>query len=257
MVKVVTVHPGNAGTNLPTISGEVIVADARDGRRLGVLHGAVVTARRTAALSLLAVRTLRRQGWGASGRGDLLVIGAGAQGRAHAEALAGEPGVESVVIASRTNDKAASLAGRLAGTGHRASTVAATGGEFEAAVAGAAIVVTATTSRSPVLTGGLRLDAVVCAVGAYRHDMAELGADVVGAASTVVVDTLVGAKAEAGDLIAAVEAGAWSWDQALPLAVWLGAERPREAARRPAYAVFKSVGHALYDLAAARLAFAS
>src|SRR5690606_30876821 len=48
IVKVVTVHPGNAGSELPTITGEVVVASANDGRRLGILHGGTVTGRRTA-----------------------------------------------------------------------------------------------------------------------------------------------------------------------------------------------------------------
>src|SRR5690606_28283538 len=110
VVKVVTVHPGNAARGEPTISGEVIVAAADDGRRLGVLHGGSVTVRRTAALSLLAARTL----WTPGAEGPLLVVGAGAQGRGHAEALATEPGVTRVLIASRTRSKAEALARDLA-----------------------------------------------------------------------------------------------------------------------------------------------
>src|SRR5690606_13543641 len=100
-------------SHLPTITGEVIVIDANAGRRLGVLHGGTVTVRRTAALSLLAIRTLRGHTALASGdshgsrastsaamsEGTLLVLGAGAQARGHAEALAGQPGVTGVVIA--------------------------------------------------------------------------------------------------------------------------------------------------------------
>lgn len=253
VVKVVTVHPGNAGTDLPTISGEVIVADAGDGRRLGVLHGGTVTVRRTAALSLLAARTLRPAG----SSGSLLVVGAGAQGRGHAEALASEPGITRVVVASRTRSRADDLAAELAALDVSVSVVPPAGERFEAAVAEAALVVTATTSRSPVLVGGLRSDAVVCAVGAYRHDMAELAPEVVASAGTVVVDTLPGAKAEAGDLIAAAATGLWSWDEAVPLLELLGPAAGTGRASGPArHAVFKSVGHALYDLAAARVAFA-
>src|SRR5690606_30200655 len=120
IVKVVTVHPGNAGPALPTIAGEVIVADATDGRRLGILHGGTVTERRTAALSLLAVRELRRDERWATASGTLLVVGAGAQARGHAEALADLPGVTDVVIASRTASKAEALAEHLVAQGHRA-----------------------------------------------------------------------------------------------------------------------------------------
>lgn len=249
VVKFVTVHPDNAAAGKATILGEVIVADADDGRRLGVLHGGTVTVRRTAALSLLAARTLRQPGT----RGTLLVVGAGAQGVGHAEALAGEPGIDGVVIASRTRQKADALAASLEAGGVAARVVPPAGARFEQAVAEAAVVVTATTSKEPVVSGGLRDDAVVCAVGAYRHDMAELTPEVVAGAGRVIVDTLPGAKAEAGDLIAAAATGLWSWDEARELRELLG---PQPVAALPRYTVFKSVGQALYDLAAARVAFA-
>lgn len=255
IVKVVTVHPGNAGTELPTISGEVIVASARDGRRLGILHGGTVTGRRTAALSLLAARELRRDPRWSAAEGPMLVLGAGTQGRTHAEALASLPGVTEVFIASRTTARAVQLAADLTATGLTASAIEPHGPEFERVLAAAALVVTATTSRLPVVSGGLRRDAVVCAVGAYRHDMAELGPEVVAGAGDVYVDTLAGAKDEAGDLIAAVDAGVWSWDRAVPLTDLLLGRAPGGAEERPGHAVFKSVGHALYDLAAARVAF--
>ncbi|MGB3633416.1 MAG: delta(1)-pyrroline-2-carboxylate reductase family protein, partial [Rubrobacteraceae bacterium] len=74
MTKLVTVHPENAHRDLPTIQGEVIVMDAKTGVRLGLLEGSIVTARRTAALSLLAARTLARRS-----EGPLLILGAGTQ----------------------------------------------------------------------------------------------------------------------------------------------------------------------------------
>jgi len=255
IVKVVTVHPGNAGSELPTISGEVIVASAADGRRLGILHGGTVTGRRTAALSLLAARELRRDERWAAAEGPLLVIGAGTQGRTHAEALAELPGVEEIVVASRTIDRARELAEHLNRQGHSATAIPPSGADFDRAVGAAAVVVTATTSERPVLKGGLRPDAIVCAVGAYRHDMAELGAEVVATAGDVYVDSLAGAKDEAGDLIAAALQGDWSWDLAVPLIDLLLDEAPQPVAAKAGHAVFKSVGHALYDLAAARVAF--
>ena len=78
MTKLVTVHPKNASAGLPTIQGEVVVMEAATGERLGVLDGSVVTARRTAALSLLAARELA-----ARPNGPLLIVGAGSQGSAN------------------------------------------------------------------------------------------------------------------------------------------------------------------------------
>lgn len=273
ITKIVTVHPGNTGGPLPTISGEVIVADAATGRRLGLLHGGAVTRRRTAALSLLAARQLLtdRQSPAADGAGErsapltLLIFGAGDQALGHGEAfsegLRGLRGSLRVLIASRTPERVASLVARLGARG----VAAAVCDDPEAALADADIVVTATTSRTPVVTSAPRAGALVCAVGAFRHDMAELSPAVVGGADRVVVDTLAGAKAEAGDLIQAVAAGAWRWEAAEQLLDVLAAaggssSPPRGSAvtRVPArgqYNVFKSVGHAMYDLAAARVAF--
>jgi ornithine cyclodeaminase len=113
-------------------------------------------------------------------------------------------------------------------------------------LAQARLVVTATTSTSPVIGTGVRDDAFVAAVGAYRPEMCELPAALLQRAS-VYVDDLAGARHEAGDLIQA----RMDWGRVTALEeVVAGAAAP------PAHGpvVFKSVGQALWDLAAARLA---
>lgn len=241
ITKLVTVHPGNAGRGLPTIQGEVIVMRATTGERLGLLEGATVTGRRTAAVSLLAARTLAPVP-----AGLLLVIGAGVQARTHLEAFRAGLGTERVRIASRTRSGAEALAAHARTLGMDAVAV----DDPRAALAEAKLIVTATTSSTPVLEAELADDVMVCAVGTFRPDMAELSPALV-AGGSVVVDTLEAAKQEAGDLIQAQRAGVWSWDEARALADLLdpAAERPRGPV------VFKSVGHALFDLAAGRLVF--
>ena len=241
LTKLVTVHPKNPHLNLPTIQGEVIVMRSDTGTRLGILDGATVTKRRTAALSLLAARTLAPSPGGA-----LLIVGAGAQARAHLEAFQVGLGTQEVFVASRTRSKAAGLVAHAQTLGMDARFVE----DPAEVVADALLIVTATTSRTPVLTGPLRRDALVCAVGSFQPEVAELSADVIGS-SRVVVDTLEAAATEAGDLIQASGAGLWSWTEAEQLEDVLAA--PATAADRPT--VFKSVGHALFDLAAAHVAF--
>ena len=97
ITKLVTVHPKNPGHGLPTIQGEVVVMDATTGERLGLLEGGVVTARRTAALSMLAARELAPRP-----EGPLLIVGAGTQGRAHLEAFRAGLGVSRAFISSRS-----------------------------------------------------------------------------------------------------------------------------------------------------------
>jgi ornithine cyclodeaminase len=240
ITKLVTVHPENARRGLPTIRGEVVVMEASTGTRLGLLDGATVTARRTAALSLLAARELAsRPG------GPLLIVGAGAQGRSHLEAFHEGLGVSEAYVSSRTRQSAESLAAHAEALGMDATVVEDPG----AALAEVSLVVTATTSREPVLPEGVTEGTFVAAVGSFEPGAAELPPGLISNA-TVVVDTMEGAKEEAGDLIQAEAAGAFRWEAASELEEVL-----RDRDRPTGTVVFKSVGHSLWDLAAARTAF--
>jgi ornithine cyclodeaminase len=235
--KLVTVHPGNPERGLPTLLGELLLMRADTGQRLLILDGPALTARRTAALSVLAARTLAPHA-----RGPLLVVGAGIQGRAHLEAFAEVQGIRKAFIVSRSRASAEALAahGRALGIDARAADSA------DEVLAQAGVLVTATTSTAPVIGEGVRDDAFVAAVGAYRPEMCELPAPLLYRAR-VYVDDPAGARHEAGDLI---QAGL-GWDRVTALEqVVSGAAAP--PANGPV--VFKSVGQALWDLAAARLA---
>jgi 1-piperideine-2-carboxylate/1-pyrroline-2-carboxylate reductase [NAD(P)H] len=240
ITKLVTVHPENQGHGLPTIQGEVVVMDATTGERLGLLDGSVVTARRTAALSLLAARELApRQ------RGPVLIVGAGTQGRAHLDAFRAGLGVSRAFVSSRSTKSTVSLAGHARSLGMEAEAVEGP----EEVLDEVSFVVTATTSREPVLPEEVPDGVFVAAVGSFEPEAAELPPAMISA-SQVFVDTMEGAKDEAGDLIQASQAGAFDWDRATALEDAL-----RSSWRPDGTVVFESVGHALWDLAAARTAF--
>lgn len=237
ITKIVTVHPANLKKGLPTIQGEVIVFEADTGRRLGILDGVAVTARRTAALSALAVRTLAPVP-----SGTLLVIGAGTQARSHLEAFREVLALEKAYIHSRSRDRAEVLAAYAQTLGYQVEVV----DDPDVHLNEVTLIVTATNSPTPVLDGrDLRQDAMIAAVGAFTPSMAELPARLVRGCR-LYVDTLEGARAEAGDYIQAEV----DWKQVQALA---------DALDRPASGngpvIFKSVGHAVFDLAAARLVF--
>ncbi len=239
ITKLVTVHPNNHLLNLPSIIADVVVMDVKTGQRVCMLDGATVTARRTAALSLLAAKTLA-----ANTDGPLLIVGAGVQGRAHLEAFVAGLGVRHVFITSRTLAKSEALAAYARTLGVMASAVESA----ETVLPSASLIVTGTTSQTPVMSAAVRPDAFVAAVGAYNHHMAELPPDLVRNAN-LFVDSLEGAQAEAGDLLQADI----DWQSVTPLAKALDAAfvPPAQLKTRPT--IFKSVGHALWDLAAARL----
>ena len=242
MTKLITVHPENVQRELPTIQGEMVVMDARTGVRFGILEGGTVTARRTAALSLLAAKILAHRP-----DGPLLIVGAGTQAKAHLEAFHEGLGVSKVFIVSRTDERAQALAGYAQSIGIEAEVAAGVGQVLDEV----SMIVTATTSHEPVLPEEVPADTFVAAIGAFNPEMAELPPALLSS-SSVLVDTLEGVKEEAGDLVQAEHSGAFEWKNSVQLEdalSWTGLpDGP---------IIFKSVGHALWDLAAARTAFLS
>lgn len=238
MSKVITFTPANAGSGRPTIQGDVLVFDLRTGSRLRVLDGPTVTARRTAAVSLLAAQKLAPRP-----DGPMLIVGAGVQGRAHLEAFVQGLGVKEVWIASRGAEGAQALVQHAQNLGLNARWTDTP----QQALDHCPLVVTATPAQQVVLEGSLRPDHFVAAVGAFTPAMRELGPALCQQAwreGRVVVDT-PDAQHEAGDLL---QAGL-PMDQMPTLAQVLQASGAR---RGPV--LFKSCGWAGWDLAAARLA---
>jgi ornithine cyclodeaminase len=232
-LKTVTVHAGNAARGLPVVQGEVTLMDASTGTRLLAMDGNVLTARRTAALSLAGAARAGRIG------GDsMLLIGAGVQARAHAEAFTEAWGVRRLWIHGRSPAHAEQLAQHMRALGVDARAVS----DPAAVSEDADVIVAATNASTPVVPSRVRPNATVIAVGAYRADMAEVPPELVRRCA-VFVDTLEGARTEAGDLI---QAGIdWSTVQAFATAVPAANDQP---------VLIKTVGHALWDLAAAQLA---
>ncbi|MBN9370648.1 MULTISPECIES: delta(1)-pyrroline-2-carboxylate reductase family protein [unclassified Hydrogenophaga] len=236
ITKLISFVADNATRGLPAIQGDVVVFDARDGRRLALLDGPTVTARRTAAVSLLAARTLAPRT-----DGPLLIVGAGVQGRAHLEAFASGLGVRQVRVASRGAASADALVAHARDLGLDARRV----DDANAALADCPLVVSATPAQAASLRALPRDDAFIAAVGAFTPTMLEWAPEVcrhVAARGALAVDTR-DADHEAGDLL---QAGLDV--PAVPtLADWLA--RPRPAG--PVF--FKNCGWAGWDLAAARL----
>lgn len=247
MTKNITVHPANPARGLPAILGEVVVADAHTGERLALLDGPTVTGRRTAAVSLLAA-----QRFAPCPDGELLIVGAGVQATTHLEAFAAGLPLRRVWLHSRTRSKAEALAEHARGLGLQAEVVDDVGQVLPRV----SMVVTVTSSRVPVLPdldhGGWSDRHFVAAVGAFRPDMCELPPALcrhAAAHQRLLADTLFGIEDEAGDLL---QAGIdWATVQPFETAI-LQADAIRARAGSPV--VFKSVGYALWDLAACVLA---
>lgn len=247
MTKLITYTPANQGQPWPVIQGDVVVFDVHTGRRLLVLDGPTVTAQRTAAVSLLAAQRLAPVP-----HGPLLLIGAGVQGLAHAQAFVQGLGVKEVWVLSRSRHSAEQVVNRLHEDNAHLGVTARVVTDVSQAVAHCPLIVTATPAQQPVLNVPLSADHFVAAVGAFTPHMVEVSATVcqqVARAGCIVLDT-PDARHEAGDLIqAGVDTSVWPTLQEV-------VRGTVSLPTRGTGVLFKSCGWAGWDLAAARLAVA-
>jgi ornithine cyclodeaminase len=243
-VKVVTAMPSAAARGAATVAASYLLLDRATGRATAFLDGEALTLRRTAAASALAAQRLAPHG-----ASRLLVVGAGHLApwmvRAH---VALNPALREVAVWARRAEPARALAAQLRSEGIDARAVDDLGN----AVRNAHVICCATTSSEPLVLGqwlapGTHLDLV----GAYRPTMREVDDDAVRL-SQVVVDTRAGALKEAGDIVQPIERGLIGADHVkADLAELLaGSVVVRTDAQQ--VTLFKSVGTALEDLAAAR-----
>lgn len=245
VTKLITVHGDNARHGLPAIQGEVIVFETQTGRRIALLHGPTVTARRTAAMTLLGIQTLAP-----AKPTSALLIGTGVQAAAHADALVEFFGVTQFWIVARDVARmqafCSELSIRHADRGIVASPLAADAMQKD--VPATDVLIALTTSRTAVIPARLAPHTLAIGVGAFKPDMVEFPAALL-AERTIVVDDLGGAKHEAGDLI---QAGV-DWNRVRAIGDIL-AGRGEKLQPSQGLPVFKTVGQASWDLAAARVA---
>jgi ornithine cyclodeaminase/alanine dehydrogenase-like protein (mu-crystallin family) len=243
-VKLVTVFPQNAARGLGAVSSLYILFDGTNGQPLAMIDGEALTNRRTAAASALASRHLSR----ADSR-TLLVVGTGRVAACLPAAHRAVRPIERVLVWGRNPQHALALAGTLARQGLDAAPVS----DLTAAIALADIISCATTSSEPLIGGrylkpGTHLDLV----GAFTPQMRESDDDAV-CRSRVFVDTYAGALAEAGDLLQPIAAGRWrAGDVCGDLHELTSGVKPGRVAQGE-ITLFKSVGTAIEDLAAASL----
>jgi 1-piperideine-2-carboxylate/1-pyrroline-2-carboxylate reductase [NAD(P)H] len=243
VTKLITVHANNAQHGLPAIQGEVIIFETATGRRLALLDGPTVTARRTAAVTLLGIRTLAPQR-----PSSALLIGTGAQAAEHAEALITYFGVSRFWIVARDGAKAQAFCDALRSRHPQVTAIALAASSLQTELPPTDVVIALTSSRTPVIPASIGAATLAIGVGAFKSDMAEFPPELLHRRQ-IVVDDLDGARHEAGDLIQAQV----DWSQVCALSSLLdGTVKPGEP-----LPVFKTVGQAAWDLAAARVAIAT
>ena len=227
--KLVCFYPKNAGTGVPTHLAMIMLFEPETGRPLAFLDGRLITEMRTAAVSAAVTKHLARDGR------VLALLGSGVQAKAHLQALRHVRQFDDVRVWSRTPERARRFAEL-----HGARAM-----DLEPAVRGADVIVTATNSLEPFLKGAwLKEGAHVNAVGSPRPTWREL--DDAAMHNLLIVDSREAVLRESGDVILSkvpifAEAGE----------IFAGLK----IAQRSATTVFKSVGIAVEDIAAARLVY--
>ena len=245
-LKTVTIFPGNSAVGQPGLHSTYLLFDAATGVPLAQLDGNQITSRRTAAAAALAASFLAR-----ADASRLLIVGSGRVASLIAEAMQVVRPLAEVVVWNHRSASAEALAARLREQGF--SACAST--DLAAAVAAADIVSCATLSNTALIRGEwLRPGTHLDLIGSFTPAMCEADAACFQR-SHVYVDTLE-ALAKSGDVLRAIEAGAFDEQRlAGTLAELCRGTRPgrSDAAQ---ITLFKAVGSALEDLAAAECVFA-
>jgi thiomorpholine-carboxylate dehydrogenase len=231
-LKAVTFYPSNAERGIPTHMATIFLVDPQTGTPLAIMDGRLITEMRTAAVSAAATKLLASRD-----AKVLAILGSGVQAHSHAEALRLVRNFEEIRVWNHTSEHAERFAEEI---GAKATSA-------DEAVHGADVVVTATNSKTPVLKGSwLKPGCHVNAIGACRPDWRELDDEAMS--NVVFVDSREGAQKESGDVILS---GAKIYAE---IGEVLAGKVPSRANETT---IFKSLGMAVEDIAAAMLVYRS
>jgi alanine dehydrogenase len=245
--KLVTVFESNAARGLPTHLATIVLLDPSTGALRAIVDGRYITEARTGAVSAVATRLLAR-----SDSGVLALIGSGVQARSHLEALAAVRPLREVRVWSPNAVRRHAF---VEAAKARVPYPVVEAASSRDAVHGADLIALVSAARQPVVEGEwIRPGAHVCAVGACRPDQREMDTALVRR-SRVFVDSRIGALAEAGDFLIPIAEGAIAQDH---IAGEIGEVAAGQVVGRRSpdeITIFKSLGMAVEDIAAAHLVY--
>jgi alanine dehydrogenase len=242
--KIVTVFPDNGKISKPAVLGSYILMSGATGEPLALMDGTVLTRWRTACASALAASYLARED-----AAHLVMVGAGALAPHLVRAHASVRPIKRVTLWNRTRGRAVQAAFGLAVGGLEVEV----SDDLEAAVRDADIISCATLSAEPLVRGKwLKKGAHVDLVGGFTPKMREVDDDAVRRAR-VYVDTRAGATKEAGDIVQPLKSGALKKESIHGDLFGLCREEAKGRSGNMQITLFKSVGTAIEDLAAAML----
>lgn len=244
-IKLVTVFNANAARGLPTHLATILLFDPETGALEVIMDGRYITEMRTAAVSAVAVQRLARKD-----SAVLAVLGSGVQARSHVELLTRICSFREIRAWSPTRDHL----GQFVSDASPISSVPVHAAiSAEEAVRGADVIALVTSSNTPVVQNAwVSPGALVISVGACRPDMREMDPALV-ARGRVIVDSRAAALVEAGDIVQGIREGRWTESHiAGELGEIILGRTPGRTAPDEIL-IFKSLGQAMEDVAAAHL----
>jgi ornithine cyclodeaminase/alanine dehydrogenase-like protein (mu-crystallin family) len=245
-VKVVNVIPANLERGLPTIQAIVNLFDPTTGSPLAVMDGGVLTALRTGAASAVSAKYMAPRE-----RGPIAIVGTGYQARYQLRFVSYVYRTDEVRIYDIREAAAESFKEYAESLGFRVVRCRSA----TEAVEGARVVIEATTTRTPIIEGRyLSRPTHVISIGAHMRDARALDDDAISLAETVVVDSREAVMLETGDIRIPVERGILTLDRVSELGE-VASGRRRGRLSDEGITVFKSVGLAIQDVAAAAVAY--
>jgi ornithine cyclodeaminase/alanine dehydrogenase-like protein (mu-crystallin family) len=242
-IKIGLIFKDNVSKGLPLIQALVVVADAEGGETVAVMEGAYLTALRTGAASGAATDLLARED-----ARTATVFGAGVQGRTQLEAVCAVRAIQKVWIYDPGLEKAAAYADEMSERLGLSVEVAASPGE---AVRQADVICTATTSADPIFDDAdVQPGTHINGVGAHAPHAREIPAKTIQRAK-VVIDQREACLSEAGDLLIPLEQGLITTDHIYAELGEIAAGAKAGRTQEEEITLFKSVGVAVQDVAAA------
>jgi alanine dehydrogenase len=244
-MKLATITPGNGPRGLPAVNAVYLLVDGPTGQPRALIEGASLTVRRTAAASALAARYLVR-----TDASRMLMVGAGALSRPLIEAHCSQRSIKRVQLWARDTRKRDAKVKELAALGLPVEAA----DDLERSAREADLISCATLSQEPLICGAwLKSGAHLDLVGAFTPEMRESDDAAVGRAS-LFCDTRAGALKEGGDLVIPLKAGLITEAAIKADLADLARGKHKGRASEDEVTLFKSVGTAIEDFAAARLA---
>jgi ornithine cyclodeaminase len=240
--KLVSMFPGNSEKGLPPIFGSVVLNDGQTGKPLAMIEGSMLTGLRTGAVGGIGARYTTRDDIKSIG-----LVGTGTQGFYQLQFILRERPVKSVYLFNNDPKYYDEFRSKISNDFPEV--------KFKIAespkdlVQNADLIITATNSSTPVLPDepGLFESKHIVAVGSYKPGMQEIPGEAFKSAGQIIVDTEHAAH-ESGDVINPVKNGFVTQDQIIPISKVV---TEKAAISKTGTTIFKSVGMALFDLAAA------